>query len=41
MITQKLGKLDFDFFNVGRSSESLTQSFLGQKKHFFVKKKLI
>jgi hypothetical protein len=30
--------LDFDFFNVGRSSESLTQSLLGQKKHFFVKK---
>ena len=23
----KLGKLDFDFFNVGKSSECLTQSF--------------
>jgi hypothetical protein len=31
----KVGLLDF--FNVGKSSESLTQHFLGQKKHFLWK----
>ena len=30
----KFGKLDFDFFNVEKSSESLTQSFFRPEKTF-------